>query len=183
MRGKFTVMHTKVRQEVEQDYEQTKGVVEKAFLNAKVSTHREHIFVARLRKSKTFVPELSLIAELENSIIGQILFTKIVIQSEDQTHESLALAVVSVLPEYQKQGVGRKLITEGLKKATELGFKSVIVVGHPDYYPQFGFRPAKSFGIKAPFDCPDDAFMALELVPGSLASAKGTVIYPEEFLP
>jgi len=110
------------------------------------------------------------------------MFTKLVIKSDEKEHESLALAPASILPAYQKQGVGTALIHEGLKIARKLGFKSVIVLGHPMYYPRFGFKPASTWGIKAPFNVSDNVFMALELENGGLNGVKGTVVYREEFL-
>jgi putative acetyltransferase len=73
------------------------------------------------------------------------------------------------------------LAREGLKACKALGFKAVIVIGHPDYYPRFGFSPARAKGLDLPFPVPDEAFMALELVPGSLDGIEGIVIYPPEF--
>jgi predicted N-acetyltransferase YhbS len=93
----------------------------------------------------------------------------------------LALAPVSVVPEHQNKGIGSALISESLKIAKEIGFKSVIVLGHDKYYPRFGFKPASTWGIKAPFDVPDEFFMALELGDGALEDISGTVVYSKEF--
>jgi predicted N-acetyltransferase YhbS len=109
------------------------------------------------------------------------MFTKLIITNGEKEYESLALAPLSVLPSYQNKGIGSALINEGLKIAKELEFKSVIVLGHAKYYPRFGFKPASTWGIKPPFDVPDNAFMALELKSGSLNGIKGTVMYPKEF--
>jgi predicted N-acetyltransferase YhbS len=95
--------------------------------------------------------------------------------------ESLAMAPVAVLPEYQNQGSGGKLIVAAHNKAKELGFESVIVLGHEGYYPKFGFKLAESFGIKPPFDVPSENFMAMELVDGALEGVEGVVKYAEEF--
>jgi len=96
-------------------------------------------------------------------------------------YEALVLAPMAVLPEFQRQGIGGKLIREGLNKAKELGFDSVTVLGHKDYYPRFGFERASKWNIKSPFEVPDEAFMAIELKPGALAEKTGTLEYPEEF--
>ena len=101
--------------------------------------------------------------------MGHILLSKIKISEA----ESLALAPVSVLPEYQNIGVGGLLITEALKDAKELGYNSVVVLGHPEYYPKFGFKKASLWGIKAPFDVPDEAFMAIELSGNALSEVSG----------
>jgi putative acetyltransferase len=85
------------------------------------------------------------------------------------------------LPKHQRQGIGSLLVREGLIKCKELGYKAVILVGHPDYYPRFGFSPAKEKGLKLPFDAPDEAFMVFEIVPHALEGIKGMVVYPPEF--
>lgn len=84
-------------------------------------------------------------------------------------------------PEFQKQGIGSKLIIEGLKVCRQSGYDSIIVLGHHDYYPKFGFKPAGTWGIKDPFGAPAEAFTALELNEGALEDADGMVQYPEEF--
>ena len=169
-----------IRQETKEDHIITEDVIKKAFKNAEHSDHDEHLLVQRLRKSNAFIPELSILAELKNKIAGHILFTRITISGKNEI-ESIALAPVSVLPEHQKKGIGGKLIQEGLKKATELGFKSVIVLGHKDYYPKFGFEKASKWNIKCPFEVPDEVFMAIELKKGSLRGKSGTVKYSKEF--
>lgn len=174
-------MNIRIRKETQKDYEFTETVVEKAFQNEEHSDHSEHFLVARLRKSSAFVPELSLIAEMNEEIVGHIMLTKLLIKDDEKRYESLALAPVSVLPEYQNKGIGSELIHKSLKISKEMGFKSVIVLGHDKYYPRFGFRPASKWGIKAPFDVPDESFMALELEVGSLDGIMGTVVYGKEF--
>ena len=86
-----------------------------------------------------------------------------------------------VIPEYQGKGIGSKLINVALESARRLGYKSVIVLGHDKYYPKFGFVPASKYGIKAPFDVPDEAFMVKELNDGSLIGVSGIVEYTKEF--
>lgn len=138
--------------------------------------------VDALRNSDSFIPELSLVAWSTDKIVGHILFTKLRIRSKTgKMFHSLSLAPMAVTQAFQKQGIGSKLIRAGLKKAQELGFKSVIVLGHSTYYPRFGFEPASNWGIKAPYEVPDNSFMALELERNSLREAAGTVEYPKEF--
>jgi predicted N-acetyltransferase YhbS len=174
-------MNIIIRQETEKDYKLSETVVEKAFKNAEHTDHKEHLLVAKLRKSDAFIPELSLVAELDGEIVGHIMLTKLLIKNEGSKYDSLALAPVSVVPEYQNKGIGSALISESLKIAKEIGCKSVIVLGHDKYYPRFGFKPASTWGIKAPFDVPDEVFMALELGDGALEDISGTVVYSKEF--
>lgn len=174
-------MNVNIREERVDDYESTELVVEKAFRNTEHTDHKEHFLVDKLRKSEAFVPKLSLIAELDEKIVGHAMFTKLMIKKDDKEYTSLALAPVSVLPEYQNKGIGSLLIREGLKIANEIGFKSVIVLGHSEYYPRFGFKAASLWNIKAPFEVPEDNFMVLKLEDRCLDNISGIVVYPKEF--
>jgi putative acetyltransferase len=88
---------------------------------------------------------------------------------------------MAVSPGFQNKGIGGQLINKGLDNARELGYRSVIVVGHENYYPKFGFVPAQKWNIKAPFDVPANVFMGIELVEDGLKNVEGTVVYPKEF--
>lgn len=135
-----------------------------------------------LREDVAFIPALSWVALNKNQVIGHILFSKIqIVNAEGKSYESLALAPISVLPAYQNQGIGGKLIQAGLAQARQLGFKSVIVLGHPHYYPKFGFLPAHHWQIEAPFLVSQAAFMALALTPDGLQNVHGRVVYPSAF--
>jgi putative acetyltransferase len=169
-------MDVKIRRETAGDHQNITLVNNLAF-----GQKNEGQLILKLRKTKKFIPELSLAAEIHNSIVGHILFYPIEIKREEQVFPSLALAPMAVLPDFQKQGVGSQLVKEGLKRARKLGFKSVIVLGHAAYYPRFGFEPASRWGIRSPFEVPDDVFMALELVKDGLKDIQGTVEYPPEF--
>lgn len=170
-----------IRKETKKDYEMSEFVTEEAFKNEEHSEHNEKEVVIKLRKSNVFIPELSLVAELDKRIVGYIMFTKLFIRNGEKEYVSLALAPVSVLPEYQNKGIGSKLILEGLKIAKEIGFGSVIVLGHEKFYPRFGFKPASLWEIKSPFDIPDELFMALELKEKALEGISGEVVYAREF--
>jgi len=165
-----------IRQEHPKDFQAVYEINKQAF-----GQKAEANLVDDLRQSDAFVPELSLVSELDNQLVGHILFTKIKIVNGDLAHESLALAPMAVSADFQKQGIGEQLIREGLKRAAELGFGSVIVLGHEHYYPKFGFEPASKWGIKASFDVPDEVFMAIEIIPNALKHISGTVQYPKEF--
>ena len=171
-------VNAKIRQETEidRDYRRITEVNDLGF-----SQKNEGQLILRLRETKKFIPELSLVAEIEDRIVGHILFYPIEIKSDDKVFPSIALAPMAVLPEYQKKGIGGQLVKEGLKRARDLGFKSVIVLGHAAYYPRFGFEPACRWSIRPPFEVPDDVFMALELVRDGLKGVQGVVVYPPEF--
>jgi len=137
--------------------------------------------VKALRDGGDYLRELSLVAVSGDRIIGHILFPPITIVSDTAETPALALATLSVHQDYQCLGIGTALIEEGLKECQHLGHHIVIVVGHPSYYPKFGFTVARDFGINAPFPCPDEAFMALQLTSGALDGISGTVRYPLAF--
>ena len=176
-------MHsTTIRQETPGDYENVISLTAKAFETMPFSEGNEDKLVANLRNAAGFIPELSLVAELDHQVVGHILFTPLVIDNEKQQFKSLVLGPVSVLPEFQKQGIGGALMRAGHQKATELGFQSVILIGHPEYYPRFGYKKASGFGLKVAMELPsDDVFMATELVENGLSGVSGMVIFPPEF--
>lgn len=171
-----------IRKEEEKDYQQVFQLTEEAFREMEHSDHQEQFLVEKLRRSEAFIPELSLVAEDDNgTIAGHILFTKIKIVDGSESFESLALAPVSVKPEFQNQGLGGKLIMEGHRIAKELGYGSVILIGHEKYYPRFGYEKTSNFGISFPFEIPEENGMAIELIKDGLKNKKGTVKYPKEF--
>lgn len=171
-----------IRKEIPKDHNWVIELTAKAFETMPFSEGDEDQLVARLRNAPGFIPELSLVAELDGLIVGHILFTPLVIDNGQQQFESLVLGPVSVLPEFQKQGIGGKLIRAGHQKAVELGFRSVILIGHPEYYPRFGYKSASTWGIKTHYELPsDDVFMAVELTEGALKNVSGMVIFPPEF--
>ena len=137
--------------------------------------------VEALRRLPDFIPELSLVAAEASQVVGHILFSPFVIETKDGTVPALTLAPLAVRPEFQNQGIGSQLVREGLEECRRLGHSIVVVVGHPEYYPRFGFSPARARGLEAPFPVPDEAFMVLELAPGALDGVAGTVRFPPPF--
>jgi len=166
-----------IRQEQDYDRVQVYNIVKKAFENIVHSDNDEHNLVDRLRTAKEFVPELSLVAELEGVIVGHILFTEIRIGEK----KALALAPVSVAPKYQSSGIGSELIKKGHEIAKSLGYNIIVVLGHKKYYPRFGYVIASDYDIKAPFEVPDENFMVLELKENALKETKGIVEYSSKF--
>jgi putative acetyltransferase len=122
---------------------------------------------------------LSLVAEEGGRVVGHILFSNLPIVTQAGTLHALALAPLAVLPARQRQGIGSRLVREGLRLCAEAGHRVVVVLGHPDYYPRFGFSARLAERLKAPFS--GAAFMALELVPEALADVTGEVRYPPPF--
>ena len=132
--------------------------------------------VNALRYGSAYIPELSLVAEENVSIIGHIMFTK----AEIGGKIVLALAPLSVLPEYQRKGVGTALIEEGHKIAKEMGYAYSVVLGSENYYPKFGYIPADTFGIISPFDVTRDNFMVYK-IKDDAEKIGGVMKYAKEF--
>ena len=174
-------MDIKIRTEVIADHSKVFSVIKQAFLTEELSDHKEQFLVERLRMSGSYILELSLLAEIDGKVVGHILLTKISICDGDIKHQSLALAPVSVLPEYQGRGVGSALIKAAHAKAIALGYGSVVILGHKDYYPRFGYKTASQFGISLPFDVPEEYVMAIELIPNALDGVCGIVEYDPAF--
>lgn len=171
-----------IRQELPTDYPAVFKIIEEAFGNEEYSDQQEQFLVNRLRKSSAFIPELSLVAEKDGEVIGHILLTKINIIDGEIAHPSLALAPVTVSPAYQKQGIGGQLVKKAHGQARTLGYKSIVLLGHKDYYPRFGYVRTSKFGISLPFEVPDENAMAIELVEEGLKGVNGRVEYAPEFL-
>ena len=174
-------MNVKIRRETQNDHEIVFELVKGAFANEAYSDHSEHFLVERLRQSEAFIPGLSMVAELDNRVVGYILLTKIQIKNDQKSFDSLALAPVAVLPEYQGKGIGGQLITEAHEQARALGFRSIVLLGHQHYYPRFGYKRSSEYSIRLPFEAPEENCMVLELLEGGLNGVSGTVVYAKEF--
>jgi len=124
---------------------------------------------------------LSLVAELEGKIVGQIAFSPMTLDKQPVKARVLGLGPMAVLPGYQKQGVGLRLLEAGLDACRKQGVEIVIVLGHPEFYPKAGFERASRFGIQCEYEVPDEAFMSLELVPGAMRKYAGVAHYHPAF--
>ena len=138
--------------------------------------------VDNLRQLPEFDPRLSLVAELDGQIIGHALFSPIYIQGKDgEEYPCLSLGPIAVIPEFQKQGIGGRLIELGHRAALELDYTAVLLLGHPGYYPRFGYRSADKWAITNPWNINGDPWMAIELVQGALDGKAGLAVYPQAF--
>ena len=124
---------------------------------------------------------LSLVAVAGGRIVGHILFTPVTIESPGCAVTALGLGPMAVWPRLQRQGIGSTLAETGLRECAGMGVQVVVVVGHPQFYPRFGFRPASAFGLRCEYAVPDEVFMATELTPGAMAGHGGLVRYLPEF--
>jgi predicted N-acetyltransferase YhbS len=171
----------KIRTAQLKDYQQVFDLIQQAFEEELHSDHKEQFLVQRLRNSENFIPELAIVAENDDQVVGFILLTKIKIINPEKTANSLALAPVAVYPDFQNQGIGSELIKYAHKKAFALGFESIFLLGHANFYPRFGYKPTYTFNIQLPFNAPDENCMAVELKPAALHNVYGSVKYPNEF--
>jgi putative acetyltransferase len=126
-------------------------------------------------------PRISLVAVDENRIVGHIFFSPVSVESENDIFTAIGLAPLAVLPEHQKHGIGSRLVQEGLTECQRIGQDIVFVLGHPEFYPRFGFTVAKEQGFSCEYPVPDEVFMVAELRPGALSGKKGLVKYLPEF--
>ena len=134
----------------------------------------EHLLVHKLRGAEGFVPELNTVAEIDGKIAGHIIFTKSRVEDDSgKTYGTLTFGPLTVLPEFQGKGIGRALMKHTFDTAAGMGFRAVIIFGHPDYYPRAGFRRAAEFGITAPDGKTFDALMAYPLYDGALDGISG----------
>ena len=160
------------RQETAEDA----GAIRKVHLAA-FPTAEEADLVEALRASDAWIEGLSIVTEdHEGTVVGHALLTRCHVDGAP----ALALAPCAVLPRLQKSGAGSAAIRAGLEAARARGENLVLVLGHAEYYPRFGFRPASTFGIRASFDVPDEAMMALVLDPDA-ETPRGTIAYPPPF--
>lgn len=165
-----------IRKAEPKDFPEIRILVKAAFASAEHADGNEAELVEALRAGEAYLPELSLVAEEHGRIIGHVLFTRATVASE----AVLALAPLSVLPDRQRRGVGSALVLEGHRIAAQMGFGYSVVLGSNAYYPRFGYKPAKTFGITAPFDVPEAYFMACRLRSDAPA-IRGVMTYAKEF--
>jgi putative acetyltransferase len=166
-----------IREEQSDDVAAIRRVILEAF-----DGPAEADLVDKLRANGKFA--LSLVAELDGQVVGHILFTEVAIEDAEPSEpcpRALGLAPLAVLSEFQRKGVGSALMRRSLERCREMGHDAIVVVGHPEYYPKFGFLPASRYGLRCEYDVPEDVFMALELRAGALQGIEGLVRYQTEF--
>lgn len=165
-------MNVRIRLEQPDDMLAVRETNEAAFV-----TPAEGRLVDRLRSTSDCI---SLVATVGDRVVGHILFTPVTIEPA-ATVRVAGLAPMSVRPEHQRAGIGSRLVRAGLEECRQRGYAAVVLVGHPEFYPRFGFVPGHTKGLQCEFPVADEAFMALELSAGALAGAAGLVRYRPEF--
>lgn len=155
------------------DHRAVELLVREAFWGMSGPRCSEHLLVRLLRASASSVPELDVVAEVGGEIVGHVMWSRARVVAPDAEHEVLTFGPLSVLPSRQAEGVGGALMRHTLELAGSLGHRAVVVYGHADYYPRFGFVRGREVGITAPGGATFDALMARALVPGGLDGVRG----------
>jgi putative acetyltransferase len=164
---------TLIRRETPQDIPAIRRVNEAAF-----DTSVEANIVDALRDRAA--PIISLVAVVDDRIIGHIIFSPMTLQS-DPALFVMALGPVAVMPDHQRRGIGSALVRAGLDECRRLGCAAIFLIGHAAYYPRFGFVPASRFGITSEYNVSDEVFLALELNEGALGEKEGIIRYHAAF--
>jgi len=170
-----------IRQERPADHHTVEAITREAFWSTWADRSPricdEHLLVHRLRKSPIFVPELNLVAEFDGNIAGHIIYAvSNIVDNAGNEHKMLTFGPLTVHPEYQNRGIGKHLMQHSFKIAKDIGYRSVIIFGHPEYYPRVGFRRAAEFGITTADGTTFDAFMAYPLYENALEGIQGRYI-------
>ncbi len=168
-------MTLSIRNETPADYPAVRLVNQLAFARPE-----EANLVETLRE--VVQPLISLVAVQGDQVVGHILFSPMTIEPPGDTPLlAMGLGPMAVLPAFHNQGIGTQLVNAGLQACQRLGCGLAVVLGHPQFYPRCGFRPASQFGLRCEWDVPDEVFMAIELLPGAAAGLQGLVKYHPAF--
>jgi len=166
-------MNIELRLEEEKDYFIVENITREAFWNHYVPGCDEHLLIHNLRKTKEFIKELDFVAINDNKIIGNIVYVKAKVINNDKEFNVLTFGPISVLPEYQNNGIGGKLINHTIKLSKEMGYKGIIIYGDPEYYERFGFKESKLYKITNKEKKYPAALLVLELYPKALNGVEG----------
>ena len=178
-------MNILIRLEEVKDYRRVEEITRLAFSypgrieRGQIGCPYEHWMVNELRK-RDGVTELSLVAVVDGMVVGHIICSKAEVRTDKGVTPVLNFGPISVLPDMQRKGIGKALITNMIEKATQLGYGAILFFGRPEYYPRFGFKEASEFGIADAEGYNYPAFMGMELIPGYLAEARGGRYYESD---
>lgn len=169
----YTTGLMQIRPETSEDRDTVFAINASAF-----ETPAEARLVDALRDQAS--PHISLVAEVEGEVVGHIMFSPVTLSGHPEL-KAIGLAPMSVTPSRQRTGIGSALVRAGLEECKALGFTAVVVLGHPNYYPRFGFVPSTRFGIDSEYDVPEEVFMAMEFQPDALKDMSGRISYHPAF--
>jgi predicted N-acetyltransferase YhbS len=175
-------MNISIRLEEERDHEKVEFLTREAFWDKYRPGCFEHLVVHKIRKVPAFIKELSYVACEGDDVVGNIIYSRAaIVNGQGKKFEVLSMGPFAVAPSFQKQGVGGSLLEHSLRRATELGFRAVVIFGDPGYYHQFGFADAKKYGITTPSGENFAVFMTKELYDGALRGISGKFYHDPVF--
>jgi predicted N-acetyltransferase YhbS len=180
-------MEVNIRSEERRDYKAVEKITREAFYNENDFSEKgfgcsEHFMVNQLRR-KDGIMSLDFIAEVNNEIVGHVIYSEAYVETLETKEkiDVITFGPLSVKPKYQNLGIGSKLMVYSLAEAKKQGYGAIIIYGHPNYYPRFGFVNAEKYNITTNEGKNFDAFMAMELIPGYFDNIKGRLILSEIF--
>ena len=165
-----------IRAEKPSEHDSVAGILREAF-----GRENEASLLSRLRGTGDFLPPLSLVADRGGELMGYALFFRVAIQAGGRAHPALALAPLGVRPQFQRQGVGERLVRHGLERCRSSGYPVVVVLGPSQFFTRFGFSPARAQGLETDFSVPDETFLAMDLEGKTLGTVRGKVAFPQVF--
>jgi len=175
-------MNITIRREEKIDHRAVEELTREAFWNLHVPGCNEHLLAHKLRSCAAFIPALDFVAEKDGQVVGSIMYCRSTVKNDDQKiFDVITFGPLSVLPAFQKRGIGGMLIRHSLKAAAGLGHQAVLIYGDPAYYRRFGFQSAQAFGISTSEGKFIDPLMALEIVPGALDHVSGRFLEGEAY--
>ena len=180
-RGKLSRNEVEIRPERPENYRDVERMTQLAFWNKYRMGCDEHYLVHRLRSSKDYLPEISRIAVKDGEVIGAVFYSKSWVREGEKSRETLTFGPLCVSPKWQGCGVGEMLLRETMPLAAAAGYPGIIILGEPDYYPRLGFKTCDNFGITTADGRNFDAFMGIELRPGSMRGVHGKFYEAEVF--
>jgi putative acetyltransferase len=180
---KDKTMQLTIRNEQPEEYQAIEELTREAFWNVYVPGCDEHFLLHTMRNHPDFIPELDLVAEIDGLLVGNIVYTRCsIVDTAGKAHDIIMFGPISVLPAYQKQGIGGALIRHSFEKARTIGFTAVMIYGDPRYYHRFGFHCAEKWDITTSEGKFAVALMGAELLPGALNGISGRVIESDVYI-
>jgi predicted N-acetyltransferase YhbS len=171
----------RLRVETSEDHRPVEEVVREAFWNLYVPGCDEHYLAHLMRAHADFIPEWSLVAEVHGRIVGSVMSTRSRLAAKGAELQTVTIGPVSVLPEFQRKGIGRALVTRVCELSRARGFAAMVLLGDPHNYVGYGFRTGKDLGIRSEDGSYPVGLLALELVPGALAGKTWTAHFSSVF--
>jgi len=179
--GNKNTIDVLLRLEEEKDYNAVENLTREAFWNIYKPGCDEHLLIHNIRKTKEFIKDLDYVAVFNDEIIGNIVYAKAKVIGINKEYDVITFGPVSVLPMYQKKGIGKKLIEYTISKSKEMGFNAIIIYGNPKYYERFGFKNSREYKITNMEGNYNAALMVLELYPDSLKNISGKFFEGEAY--